>query len=279
MKFKLLSTSLISSLAVVLFVTPVFAQVITQNDLESNKVDAYFNGKWFMYNDENDTIDNNQGLFVLGPQVAPAGFGSVQFSVMGTERKNIATYRFSGTVLADISELKFSTYNPSNGNGGSVNRSGYLQFNVDFNGSDTWQRRLVYLPSDNGAIIQNQWQQWDSLKNGTALWRYSGTTWPGTVILGSTPRTWNDILASYPLIKMRVTDSFFGVRVGEPYANGYTENIDLIKLSTNTFNYVADFEPLVSPTTKDECKNNGWTNFNNPQFKNQGQCVSFVNHL
>lgn len=30
------------------------------------------------------------------------------------------------------------------------------------------------------------------------------------------------------------------------------------------------------PTNKDECKNGGWMNFNNPVFKNQGQCVSSV---
>jgi hypothetical protein len=31
---------------------------------------------------------------------------------------------------------------------------------------------------------------------------------------------------------------------------------------------------LIVPTSKDQCKNNGWKNF--PQFKNQGECVSFV---
>jgi len=31
---------------------------------------------------------------------------------------------------------------------------------------------------------------------------------------------------------------------------------------------------LLPPTNKDQCKNNGWKNY--PQFKNQGQCVSFV---
>lgn len=30
----------------------------------------------------------------------------------------------------------------------------------------------------------------------------------------------------------------------------------------------------VAPTSKDQCKNNGWKNF--PQFKNQGECVSSV---
>ena len=30
------------------------------------------------------------------------------------------------------------------------------------------------------------------------------------------------------------------------------------------------------PASKDQCKNGGWRNF--PQFKNQGQCIAFVNH-
>lgn len=30
------------------------------------------------------------------------------------------------------------------------------------------------------------------------------------------------------------------------------------------------------PTNKDQCKNGGWQKFDNPSFKNQGQCVSFV---
>lgn len=35
---------------------------------------------------------------------------------------------------------------------------------------------------------------------------------------------------------------------------------------------------LVSPTDKDQCKKDGYKNFNNPTFKNQGQCVSWVEH-
>jgi YVTN family beta-propeller protein len=33
-----------------------------------------------------------------------------------------------------------------------------------------------------------------------------------------------------------------------------------------------------TPTDKDQCKNGGWQSFTNPTFKNQGDCVSFVNH-
>ncbi len=31
-----------------------------------------------------------------------------------------------------------------------------------------------------------------------------------------------------------------------------------------------------SPTSKDECKDGGWQRFDNPRFRNQGECVSFV---
>lgn len=33
---------------------------------------------------------------------------------------------------------------------------------------------------------------------------------------------------------------------------------------------------LPAPTNKDQCKKGGWMTFNNPTFKNQGQCVSYV---
>jgi hypothetical protein len=37
---------------------------------------------------------------------------------------------------------------------------------------------------------------------------------------------------------------------------------------------VFDAKPL--PSTREQCKNGGWHNY--PQFKNQGQCIAFVNH-
>ncbi len=37
--------------------------------------------------------------------------------------------------------------------------------------------------------------------------------------------------------------------------------------------------PVVTPMTKNQCKNGGWKTFTSPAFRNQGQCVSYVNHL
>lgn len=259
-------------------------KVITPDDMATSIADVLAEPtSWFFYNDEDDTIDDALGSFVPGPGTPPAGSDSVEISVSGTERRNLATYQFSGTPLEDITELGYSTYNPSAGNGGSANRSAYLQFNVDFDGSDSWQRRLLFLPADNGDIEQDEWQDWDALDEGDALWRYSGPTWPGTVISGSTARTWDDILTSYEGVRIRVSDSWLGMRVGEPYANGYTENIDRVVFGTADGTTIFDFEiepPAVTPITIRDCMQGGWqelTRADGSDFKNQGHCIKYVN--
>lgn len=204
---------------------------------------AFTNPVWFFYNDETDVINNTLGSFVTGPGAPLTGFGSAQISVSGTQRRNLATYQFKGTALSAITELSYTTYNPSAGNGGSASRSAYLQFNVDFNASDTFQRRLLFLPADNGGVVQNSWKTWDCLNAGTALWRYSGATWPAPIsVSGTIPQTWNAILAAYPLVRFRLTDSWLGMRVGEPYPDGYTENIDNFTLGTAAGSTTFDFE-------------------------------------
>ncbi|MBI5288158.1 MAG: hypothetical protein HY873_04220, partial [Chloroflexi bacterium] len=162
---------------------------------------------WAFYNDETDVVDPTLGSFVSGPAIPAFGTGSAQISVTGTQRRNLASYQFAGTPLADITALSFRTYNPSAGNGGSASRSAYLNFNVDFNGSDTWQRRLVFVPSVNGTVTQDNWKEWDAIAGGSALWSYSGPTWPVTGGAGTTPKTWAQILADYPVVRIRVTDA------------------------------------------------------------------------
>ncbi|MGZ6005325.1 MAG: hypothetical protein ACXWLH_04205 [Candidatus Saccharimonadales bacterium] len=251
--------------------------VVTKQTMANNISDVISKPtSWFFYNDETDSIDSTLGTMVNGPDTPPLGMGSAQISVSGTQRRNLATYQFSGTKLADITELKFSTYNSSAGNGGSANRSGYLNFNVDFNGSDTWQNRLVFLPIDNGTIHQNQWDTWDAVNGGNALYRYSGSVWPGTSTSGDTPRTLSDLISFYPGIRIRVTDSWLGIRVGEPYADGYTENIDNFIFGTASKVTTFDFEFLNHPTKNLECTHNGWQNFNYPTFSSEQECKQWV---
>jgi hypothetical protein len=257
-------TSFILALSFALFAITSFAQTtvtVNQTSIQG----------WVFYNDETDRIDPTLGDFVVGPATAPLGTGGVQISVTGTQRRNLATYQFSGTPLANITTLKYSTYNPSAGNGGSANRSGYITFNVDFNGSDTFQRRLNFVPSQNGTVVQNSWQEWDAINGGTAQWSYSGATWPvgigGGGEPGTTLKTWSQILSQYPGVRIRVTDSFFGIRVGEPYPDGYTENIDAFKFGTSSGTTFFDFEPAsslsVSPAAVPNPFDNDYTRINN----------------
>lgn len=54
---------------------------------------------------------------------------------------------------------------------------------------------------------------------------------------------------------------------------------------TSDFNFLAidnsrkfDIVPIVGPpANKDECKKGGWMTFNNPTFKNQGDCIQYAN--
>lgn len=211
--------------------------------------------KWFFYNDENDTINSDGGSFVEGPAPAPAGRGSAKISVTGNKRTNLGTVQFGGTKLSDINTLKFSTYNPSADNDGDSNRSGYLLFNIDFDGSDTWQSRLNYVPSENGAVIQDSWQEWDAIDGGSAKWRYSGSNWPTTGEPGETLKTWSQILADYPDAQILPSDPHLGIRVGEPYSK-YTEYVDKFVFGVNgEGTLVFDFE---KGSDNDTNKAKGW---------------------
>jgi hypothetical protein len=51
-----------------------------------------------------------------------------------------------------------------------------------------------------------------------------------------------------------------------------TVAVDGVRFNDATYN----FETGTRPTPADQCKNGGWQQFNDPAFKNQGDCVSYV---
>jgi len=185
---------------------------------------------WFFWNDENDT-PGPFTTFEAGPGTPPLGTGSAFMTVSGTQRHNFATNMFGGTKLNDITDLSFSTHQDT---GQTDNeRAIYLHFNIDFDGSDSWQNRLVYVPRENGTVQQGVWQNWDALDGGNAMWWWSGfagngNQWPD----GNTNpyRTWNSIVTQWPNARMRVSDTFLGFRAGEPYNDGFTGNLDNVRI-------------------------------------------------
>jgi hypothetical protein len=244
--------------------------------------------KWFLYNDTNDTIDNTLGTFVTGPATPFYGTGSVEFTLAANplDRKNIATYQFSGTSLASISHMSFGTYSHSGVAGSSEDP--FLNFNVDFSGSSSaFQKRLVYVPSENGTVTQDTWQKWDAVSSGSALWTWSGyvsngNKWPDSNT--NQYRSWSDIVTAFPNARILPIGGWLGIRVGEPGPANYTADVDFFSITKSNKSTTFDFEPMpatpsASPTPgKNDCDKDGWKRFRNPFFRNQGQCIDYVNH-
>jgi hypothetical protein len=73
-----------------------------------------------------------------------------------------------------------------------------------------------------------------------------------------------------------------------PFPTGTITSVDILldvqgsaDVSNITFNGVLQVPAVTgggTPTTKASCKKGGWKTFTNPSFKNQGQCVAYVNH-
>ena len=211
---------------------------VTANDLftEDDRVAAFFSGDWFFYNDTNDTIMSiNQfspegaNDIVEGPEATDAA--EMILHDAGA-RYNIATYQFSATPLAMIDSLRYRIYDAS-----PSSQTPFLHFNIDFDNSDTWQRRLVQVPD---GVVEDTWTEVDALAD---TWTISGGTWPiGTTedgtTPGSSPKTWADILFEYPTAALRTTDSFFGVRVGHPGPDGEESYVDWIEFDGVTYDFV-----------------------------------------
>jgi hypothetical protein len=70
-----------------------------------------------------------------------------------------------------------------------------------------------------------------------------------------------------------------------PFPTGTIQSISILidvqgtaDISNITVNGVHEVPLVGPPTSKEQCKDGGWKTFNNPSFKNQGQCVSYVEH-
>ena len=94
-------------------------------------------------------------------------------TIDGTGREAIATTRYTGRRLATINQLKYSTYQAFSG---SPNETLYLQFDVDYDSTDSstaYQGRLVFVPSAGGTVTPEVWQTWDT-QGGAVSWYSSG---------------------------------------------------------------------------------------------------------
>lgn len=211
--------------------------VVNQNDLVTTFGALAGNpDAWFFYNDVNDSI-------MTIDQFAPNGENHMA-SVAGAEgakmlldnadaRYNIATYKYNDVKLSDITTLKYRAYDAT-----SDSDVPYLHFNVDFDNSNTWQRRLVYVPGQAGnpAIPVGAWTEVDAIQGGAAMWTWSGyasngNKWPDNNV--NEYRSWNDIKAAFPNAETRSTDSWLGIRDGQGGPLGATDYVDWFQFNND----------------------------------------------
>jgi hypothetical protein len=204
---------------------------------------------------------------------APPGLGDgsleLKTNLTTAAKADYYTFAHAGTPLASVTQLSYWTYQAPTGQPPHAAASYQLQ--IDVNGSAAGGfTTLVYEPYWNGTVAPATWQQWDV--DAGQFWS-SRTVADGTCVLaagaGGPP------LYSLQTIKTLCPNAVvlgIGVNVGT-FNPGYTVAVDGVTFNDTTY----DFEVGKRPTSKDQCKDGGWQTFNDPAFKNQGDCVSYVN--
>jgi hypothetical protein len=245
-----------------------------------------------------DTRSPGTGTFEQGPGTPPLGAGSFELQTLtNPEKVQLFTDAYDGVRLADIDGIGYSTYRDP-ASTGFVAGVAALNLRIDLTGDGNPDAYLVYEPyqdQGNAAVLTGVWQDWDAYAGGAAKW------WINTGAGGcgqATPCTWSAIVAAFPDATVEEGSSCGpgGVKTPCPGSLGLNQgsgntgiisNADALYVSVGGDKTTYDLELIkdldgdgipdtAPPTDKDQCKNDGWMRFNNPTFKNQGDCVSYV---
>jgi len=204
---------------------------------------------------------------------APPGLGSSALRLANdaspAAKSQLFTFTMAGMPLSQVDNLGYSTYQASPA--GIADPSYQLQ--IFGNGGTSGFTTLVFEPYQNageGPILPATWQHWDVSGPGL-FWSTRTVTCSNGTLVGSPggPATYTlaDVQAACP----DATVIGIGVNIGSNNPT-WTVGTDGVEFNDTTY----DFEIGTKPASKDQCKNGGWQSFNEPAFKNQGDCVSYV---
>jgi hypothetical protein len=98
-----------------------------------------------------------------------------------------------------------------------------------------------------------------AVSGNTATFNYVSSVNPGTIVTAQVVDDTPDTFSQFFYLGRAATDC-------SPPPQGFMAPLDSGDIK------VVDAQ---APTTKDQCKGDGWKQFG---FKNQGQCIAFVNH-
>ena len=187
-----------------------------------------------------------------GTYGAPAGLGTSALELT-TDSTNAAkaglyTHTMSGTPLSSVTDLSYWTYQAS----GSAVADASFQLQIDPGCGNVSPVTLVFEPYWNGTVAPNTWQQWDV--SGGQFWSSKTTDCPDqdnlTSGAGGPPfYTLADVVAMFP----NAVVTGIGVNIGT-YNPGWDVATDGVQFNDTVYN----FELGTRPTSKDQCKEDGW---------------------
>lgn len=247
--------------------------VVTEGDVSRQVEDTPPLRSWVFYT----RSPTSTGAFVTGPGNPPLGVGSFEMgTVLATDKGTLFNYDHFGTRLVDITAISYATYRDPASTAPAVQLPS-VNIEVDYNGPAVagGYTSLVFEPVYNptqGAIQSGVWQTWNGIP---------GIWWSTRPINGcATPpcyQSWSEIVAANPNATIL---GGFGVNQGSG-SGGLIAATDALTIRHDGTTWTYNFEPFRTPLTKDDCKNGGWqtlTAADGSSFRNQGQCVSYVNH-
>jgi hypothetical protein len=200
---------------------------------------------------------------------SPFPAGALQLTTDATTTSKAQYMHSANTPLATVTELSYATKQVSAAFAGG---DPSYQLAVDLGGPGVGFTTFVYEPYENGTVIPGAWQLW----NVAAGKFWSSRTVPGgecsvSAGFGGAPfYTLTQITAMCPSAVV----VGFGVNIGSNNPS-YVVEADGVNFNGTTY----DFQLSNVPTDDNQCKRGGYVNYtdeNGTPFKNQGQCVSYV---
>lgn len=206
---------------------------------------------------------------------APPGLGSGSLELRTepttASKADYFTFAHAGTSILAVTDLAYWTYQPVTGQTPIAAPSYQLQLDLNGDGAGGFTT-MVFEPYQNsaqGPIPPETWRSWNV--DAGLLWSSrSFSEGTCTVVAGAGgPPLYT--LAQLQAMCPGAVVLGIGVNVGT-FNPGWTVATDGVQFN----DVIYDFELGRRPAAKDECKNGGWETFNDPSFRNQGDCVSYM---
>ncbi|MEJ7624323.1 MAG: hypothetical protein WKF34_10065 [Pyrinomonadaceae bacterium] len=213
--------------------------------------------------------------FVTDPS-APGGSGALQLTTDGTNAARAQYLHAANTRLRDVDELSYYTRQIS----GPAHAAAAYQLITCLGGRSTTGQCIGFTtfnfePYQNGVVATNgTWQFWDV--DAGQFWSTRTVNAGGacTVTAGNGGAPFYRLQQLQTACPSAVVVGF-GANVGTFNPN-YNVYVDQFNFDGTTYN----FQPYMVALTKEACKNGGFelvTQADGQPFRNQGQCVSYVN--